>query len=129
MNLPHYRPLIDGELASPEMGDQRESAPGEWVAVTSVYAVTSHDVAHRRPLYSPVMSEKELETAARYYCRLQGLDPDESVAQNSEPDGGISYDVLWYGPRWRRFIKIIRQHAALDSAVAHGLLSGGDTHN
>jgi len=129
MKTLRFRPLVDGELASPELGDQRESAPGEWVPVTAVYAVTQADYPHRRPLYSPAMSEKELETAARYYCRLQGLDPDESVGQNSEPDAGVFIDVIWYGPRWRRFVKMIRQHAALDSAIAHGLLSGGDTHN
>lgn len=73
------------------------------------------------------MTEKQLEAAAREYCRLMGIDPDILVAHGAQPDEhGVVQAVLEHSPRWILLKGLIRQHAALDSAIRRGLYGDGD---
>lgn len=63
----------------------------------------------------------QLEAAAREYCRLAGLDPDESVSHSPEPnDNGVVLDVLMYSPRWKRVARRIEDFELMLLAVEHG---------
>jgi hypothetical protein len=56
-----------------------------------------------------LLSEAQLEIAARKYCELAGLNPDEQVGHGADPDeNGIVLAVMLYSPRW----KIVAQQIA-----------------
>lgn len=67
------------------------------------------------------MSDQQLESAARQYCRLTKQDPDEPVPHSAKPDArGFTPAVLLYSPRWKLVAEILRQHDLMDEAIAWG---------
>lgn len=49
-----------------------------------------------------MLTDDQLEKAARAYCASAGLDPDEKVGHGAPPSSdGWAPAVLMYSPRWR----------------------------
>jgi len=60
----------------------------------------------------------EYEAQARKYCELTGLDPDQIIQHDPDPDGsGISLAILCYSPRWQRVTRKLRAHDLLNGAL------------
>ena len=67
-----------------------------------------------------ILTEHQIEIAAREYCRLKGLDPDKDVTHGLDPDGsGITCDVLLFSKRWQRVARMIREQNVVDEAIRH----------
>jgi hypothetical protein len=66
-----------------------------------------------------MLTESQVEAAAREYCRLRGEDPDRQVYHGADPDGrGIVPDVLLSSRLWERAARDIREFDLLRAAVA-----------
>ena len=66
------------------------------------------------------MDEQKLEKAARKYCELQGIDPDDRVswAHPDHPTLGVS------GPRWQSLVTEMKRWAITHEAIrSAGLLN------
>ena len=67
-----------------------------------------------------LLTDDQLERAARMYCELAKMDPDERV-QHGHPEG---YAVALYSPRWRLVAAEIRDHElkamCVDTVRDHG---------
>lgn len=59
------------------------------------------------------LTDKQLEAAARFYCRERGLDPEETLIHDVEGSG-----MMHYAPRWwliaERFKEADRVRVALE---------------
>ena len=60
------------------------------------------------------LNDAQVECAAREYCRLMQLDPDERI--NLPSDGQCM--VQYIGPRWQAYITVVRSAAAMREALA-----------
>ena len=60
------------------------------------------------------LSDAQVERAAREYCRLMGLDPDQRVGLPSPP-GSMVY---LQGPQWQAYALSVRSTAAMIEALA-----------
>jgi len=68
-----------------------------------------------------MMTESQLESAAREYCRLAEIDPDVSIGHSAQPNAnGMITLQLCYSPQW----KIIAQTMAQADLVNHCLEVG-----
>jgi|688.fasta_scaffold1333883_2 hypothetical protein len=66
-----------------------------------------------------LLTEAQLEIAARKYCELAGLNPDEQVGHGAEPDeSGVVLDVMLYSPRWKRVAIKIAQYDIVRVCIA-----------
>jgi hypothetical protein len=66
-----------------------------------------------------LLSEAQLEVAARKYCELAGLNPDEQVGHRADPDEmGVVLDVMLYSPRWKRVAIKIAQYDIVRVCIA-----------
>lgn len=64
------------------------------------------------------MTDAQLEVAAREYCKLLGVNPDETVCHGAEPDpNGIVLSVCLYSPRWQTLRNAIQRHEFLNEAI------------
>lgn len=62
---------------------------------------------------------KAWEPAARQYCELLGVNPDDSIAHGAEPDeDGFVPMVLLHSPRWARVVPLLREHQAKSEAMS-----------
>jgi hypothetical protein len=72
-----------------------------------------------------MLNDYQLEQAARHYCRLMALDPDEEVT-HAHDDGrqmhlnGEIVDVIVISPRWTRHVREIQIVAAMSESVEYG---------
>lgn len=59
------------------------------------------------------MTEKQIEAAAREFCRLRGFDPDASeyVADERHPTLAVMK------PRWQIIVPHVRDHMAMRAAI------------
>jgi len=65
------------------------------------------------------MTPKQLETAARNYCLLLGLDPDDLVPHDAEPDeNGCVIAVLLHSPRWQLIARCLQKHHRMNEAIS-----------
>lgn len=68
-----------------------------------------------------MMTEAQLEAAARELCRLRGVDPDKSTGHGAEPGpSGATCDVWMYSPAWCLAVKEVRARNIMDEAIAAG---------
>jgi hypothetical protein len=58
-----------------------------------------------------MMTETQLEIAAREYCRLAGIDAEKKVGTSppTNPDGTVNMVCLWV-PAWKPVAEMIAQH-------------------
>lgn len=59
------------------------------------------------------MDEKQIEIAAREFCRLQGLDPEESECGSDERHPTLAV----MKPRWQFVVPHVRQQVAMLAAI------------
>lgn len=56
-----------------------------------------------------MLTDEQLELAARKYCELAGMDPDKMVPHGAEPSPeGFIPMVLLHSPCWQLVAKILR---------------------
>jgi len=60
-----------------------------------------------------MLDEAQLEIAAREYCRLLGLDPNEQVFGGHELHSTLGLKA----PRWKFAVRLIRNQVAMQMAV------------
>jgi hypothetical protein len=70
---------------------------------------------------SLIFTDRQQEIAAREYCKIKGLDPDELVYHTTEGDiAGLEYEHL--GARWQRIAKDLAdfaiKHYCIDFAIS-----------
>lgn len=66
------------------------------------------------------MTPAQLEAAARHYCTIKGIDPDQTIAHGPPPDAnGVSYAVCLYSPQWRLIANQIHDIWAAQQAINH----------
>lgn len=71
-----------------------------------------------------VLSERQLEIAARELCKLRHQDPDTPIPHGSQPnDMGFAYDVCFYSPRWQLVANQIEAHLQVMSVIDHAVNS------
>ncbi len=75
-----------------------------------------------------MLTESQLEIAARELCRLRGHDPDQKVCHGADPypDTGYVPAVALFSPLWRLTAKEIRGY----EMIAHSIKlaeNAGDT--
>jgi hypothetical protein len=57
-----------------------------------------------------LMTEAQIEKAARMLCKMDGKNPDEQIGHAAEPDEyGFVHDVFLYSPRWALVAVQVRQ--------------------
>ncbi len=57
-----------------------------------------------------MLTESQLETAAREYCRLAGTDPEAKVVTSPPPNAdGTVYAVCIWVPAWRKVASMLAQ--------------------
>ena len=61
-----------------------------------------------------MLTNSQLETAAREYCRLAGIDPEAEVVTSPPPnaDGTVNAVCIWV-PAWRQVASMIAQQDLL----------------
>lgn len=66
------------------------------------------------------MTEKQIEFAAREFCKQIGLDPDAMIGGSPAVPPGHNYvpALLVYTPLWQTYAGEIRQRLAMDAAIA-----------
>lgn len=66
-----------------------------------------------------MLTEKQLEIAARELCRLRGRDPDQKVCHEAEPDPVTGYvpSIALFSLQWRLVAKEIRGYEMLAQAI------------
>lgn len=65
------------------------------------------------------MTESQIEFAARKLCELRGINPDEIVGHEAEPDAnGFVLAVLCHSPAWTLVRKEIIVHQQISDAIA-----------
>lgn len=63
------------------------------------------------------MTDDEIEKVAREWCRLAGVDPDERVSHDPDPDpSGFVFGIALYSPRWKRVALMVEEHAQMHEA-------------
>ena len=68
------------------------------------------------------MNDKQLEAAAREYCRLTQRDPDEHVGHGADPDAnGMTTMQLIYSRRWEHEARRIHHHWMLSESIRHAI--------
>jgi hypothetical protein len=78
-----------------------------------------------------MLNDAQLETAARRYCHLMALDPDEDV-QYVHPDGktmmmaGKKMEIIMTSPRWTRHVQEIQLVAAMTESIEFAVASDVD---
>lgn len=71
------------------------------------------------------LTEKQLEAAAREYCKLVGADPDTRVPHGAKPDAnGYIPAVLLYSPQWQLVAEHLRTRDLETIALSVGRESG-----
>ncbi len=61
------------------------------------------------------MTDKQIEIAAREYCRLIGVDPDEVTSLT--PRGVAPHPIFPAKARWMHYVEKIKDHYLLTVAV------------
>ena len=70
-----------------------------------------------------MLNDDQLEVAARIWCELAGLDPDEEVMHGADPDAnGVVLAIALYSPRWKR----VAQEIHHIDMVAEAIKAGGE---
>ena len=65
-----------------------------------------------------MLSEEQIERAARKLCELRGIDPDALVSHEADPSpGGFLPDILLYSPAWTRAKREVVNHWLLTEAL------------
>ena len=66
-----------------------------------------------------MLTEKQLEIAARELCRLRGRDPDQNVCHGAEPDPVTGYvpAIALFSLQWRLVAKEIRGYEMIAAAI------------
>lgn len=68
-----------------------------------------------------MLTDKQIELAARHYCELLGLDPDEQVGHGAEPDSnGFVPDVMLYCRRWQLVARKLKERELENAALTYG---------
>jgi hypothetical protein len=60
-----------------------------------------------------MLTEKQVEVAAREFCRLMGTDPDERMPGADERHSTLAVVM----PRWRFVARRVREEAAMLAAI------------
>ena len=72
-----------------------------------------------------MLNDYQLEQAARHYCHLMGLDPNEDV-EHVHDDGrqmemhGVMADIIMISPRWTRHVRELQIVAAMTESIEYG---------
>lgn len=67
------------------------------------------------------VTEEQLEVAARHYCEISDLNPDEMVPHGADPGpNGLTHAILLHSPRWQRVARVIAEHDRQMQAVEFG---------
>lgn len=68
------------------------------------------------------MTESQLEAAAREYCRLAEIDPEQLVSHGADVprDGWFVPAILLYSPRWKRVARVLREQEIMSLAIEVG---------
>ena len=73
-----------------------------------------------------MMNNRQIEIAAREYCRLSNMDPDEKVEQQPPPIGnGTKEGAPVYWPRWKAVAERISQIDIIQHCMEIGKASTG----
>jgi len=66
-----------------------------------------------------LLTDAQLEIAARKYCEIAGINPDEQVGHGAEPDeNGYVFAVMLYSPRWKRVATEIARYDIVRVCIA-----------
>lgn len=69
-----------------------------------------------------MMTDAQMEAAARELCRLRGQNADELIGHGAQADErGFTPMVCLYSLRWELAAKELRNLEALQQAIAHGV--------
>jgi hypothetical protein len=67
-----------------------------------------------------ILTETQIEVAAKKYCELAGLDPEKWVQVPSPTDDrGFTYDVYIQHKQWRLVASRVREQNIMDEAIQH----------
>lgn len=68
-----------------------------------------------------VLSEKQIEAAARWFCVQTGSDPQQQVADRNDtrPDGIMLLNLV-YSPLWKCVAREIRKADLIHEAIQYG---------
>lgn len=73
------------------------------------------------------MTPSQLERAARHYCKLMGVDPEQLVVKPNEVNStGFSTMECSSVPRWTMVAKELHSFWAMNEALKEGMLEDGD---
>ncbi len=64
-----------------------------------------------------MLTEKQLEVAAKKYCELLGIDPYEEVKHGPDSNGGFTFDILIRTVRWKRIADDLRLYDIRNEAI------------
>lgn len=65
-----------------------------------------------------LLSEKQIEIAAKMYCELAGINPDKLVqAPTPTDDRGFTYDVFCQQKQWIVIADSIRQQNLINQSI------------
>lgn len=64
------------------------------------------------------MKDADIERVAREWCRLAGVNPDETAQHGADPSPGTNIvpAILCYSPRWTRVAREVRSAAMMREA-------------
>lgn len=66
----------------------------------------------------PILTDAQIERAAREYCRIKGVNPDDDVTHGHDTDGYSPVcDVCLISKRWERVAVKIREHNLLSDVI------------
>lgn len=68
-----------------------------------------------------MLTENQLEMAAREYCRIKGVDPDEMIKHGPDPIGSVVHSILLESPRWERVARILREQDIQRHCIKHAI--------
>ena len=64
----------------------------------------------------PLLNRKQLETAARYLCKVRNIHPDNQEFIRPQP----AHDVALYTTAWENVAREIEAHELLNEAIRYG---------
>ena len=65
-----------------------------------------------------MLTEEQIELAARKLCEMRGIDPDALVSHGPDPSpGGYVHAVLLHSPAWTRAKREVIDHWRLNEAI------------
>lgn len=66
-----------------------------------------------------VLNQEQLELAAREYCKIKDLNPDERVAVTTTSASGATQLLARWAPRWKVVAERLVEHALMNHCIDH----------